>query len=640
MDPIEQDFHESYKPAWGPGSTLLYAISGKVDSSQSKSTISDSILNHEKLAIVSEGRDIRFAKMAVSRQVSKLCPSVSSSVESTCTDPIFQLTPESIKHQRANTHFDLDQGVPMAKPMQTPFRDIASRIQPDTAYEKTVWELASILFDGQDSEAHDIPIAERTWYDHRIRKDRLILFWERLCEASAKQAVSVAPNAEERAIAHLSAHKVVEACDALVQGRDFRLAILVAQIGGDQTMRDDMDSQIGAWKDLKVLSEMTEPIRTLYSLLAGNTCVCEGEKGPAEDRAKTFFISERFDMDWKRAFGLRLFYAILPDEAIEVAVVKFANDIQADEGKRPVPWFIEEEAEVPWRDPSPHQREDVLWGLLKLFAACKSALPTPSIAETFAPQNTTGNPIDSRLSFQLYHALILRFPSASPSNPFQADTLAWAFATQLDSAGEWLWAIFAVLHLSARDQRQLAIQSLLAHHAAEITTEPANEYFQTLTEELKVPANWIFEAKALYARNVLRDHVKEVDYLVKAGDWEEAHAVLRREVGPTAVIEEDWDTLRGILDAFQPGKDGIQEWGLGGQVYEDYLSLILETARGKEKKEVLGRLLGALPSMVRGGTVAFRERVAVQEISGVVGKEVLAIKEKVCVPCPSIFPES
>lgn len=520
----------------------------------------------------------------------------------------------------------------MAKPVQTPFRNVASQIQPDSAYEKTVWELASILFDDQDFEACGIPTAQKAIYDHRIRKDRLIVFWARLCENAAKQAVSAAPTAEERAIAHLSAHKVVEACDALVQGKDFRLAILVAQIGGDQTMREDMDEQIGAWKDLKVLSEMTEPIRTLYSLLAGNTCVCEGEKGPAEDRAKTFVISERFNMDWKRAFGLRLFYAILADEPIEAAVVKFSDDLQADEGTRPTPWFVEEGAEVSWQDPNPSSREDILWGLLKLFAASKSALPTPSIAETFAPQNTTGNPIDTRLSFQLYHALTLRFPTAPASAPFQADALAWTFATQLDSAGEWLWAMFALLHLSARDQRHMAIQSLLAQHAADITTEPVDEHFRTLTEELKVPAKWLFEAKALYARNVQRDHVKEVGYLVNAGDWEEAHEVLRREVGPTAVIEEDWDVLRGVLDSFQPGKDRIQEWGLGGQVYEDYLSLVTKVANGKEKKEMLDRLLGALPTMVQGGHVEFRQKVAVQEISGVVGKEVLATKQKVSFP--------
>ena len=515
----------------------------------------------------------------------------------------------------------------MAKLQQTPFKDMASEVQPDTEYEKSVWELASILFDDQDPEAYGIPAVQRATYDHRIRKDRLITFWEQLCDRPARQAASAATNAEERAIAHLSAHKVVEACDALIQGRDFRLATMVAQIGGDEIMREDMATQIDEWRNLNVLSEMTEPIRTLYSLLAGNTCVCEGKKGPLEDRAKTFIISELFDLDWKRAFGLRLYYAILAEEPIEAAVVKFFNDLQSDEPKKPIPWFLESGTRTPWDDGKPSQREDILWGLLKLYSATKSVIPTPSIAETFAPHNTTGNPLDTRLSFQLYHALTLRFPAVPDSAPFQADALAWTFATQLDAAGEWLWALYALLHLHSPEQRHKAIQSHLAHHVADIRTEPDD--FSTLLEEFKIPAAWIWDAKALYARNVLRDPVSEVSYLIKAGDWEEAHEVLKKEVGPMAVIEEDWDMLRGVLDAFKPGKEEIREWGLGGQVYDDYLTLLFKKMEGKKKQECLERLVGALPMMAKGGEDGFRELVAVQEISGVVGKEILAMKEKV-----------
>ena len=546
-----------------------------------------------------------------------------------------QLTPKTLSYQRANTKFTLDNGIPMASLKQTPFQDIASLVDVDCTYEKQVWELASILFDDQDCEAFDVPVDLNAHYDHRIRKDRLIALWERLCQDSAKHAVSIASTAEERAIAHLSAHKIAEACDALAQGKDFRLAILVAQIGGDQTMHNDMGDQIEAWRKLNVLSEMTEPVRTLYSLLASETCICEGKKGPPEDRARTFAISERFSLDWKRAFGLRLFYAILADDPIEVAVAKFANDLQGDEVARPRPPFSEDAAasNAAWQDPYPSQREDILWGLLKLYAASKSALPTPSIAETFAPQNTTGNPLDSCLSFQIYHALTLCFPSVAASTPFQADALTWTLATQLDSAGEWLWAIFALLHLSSAPQRHMAIQSLLAHHAADIQTEAAvasNEHYRTLTHELKIPPEWIFEAKALCARNVLGDHVAEVGYLVKAGDWEEAHEVLRKEVGPSMVIEEEWDVLRGIIDAFKDGRDVILEWGLGGQVYEDFLSLIKGDVDWQEKKEVLVRLLDALPTIVQGSKKPpFKEIVALQEISRVVGKEVMAMKEKV-----------
>lgn len=519
----------------------------------------------------------------------------------------------------------------MAQLQKTAFDDIASLVQPDSEYEKCVWQLASILFDDQDSEAYGVPAAHKDKYDHRIRKDRLIAFWEQLCDTSAKQAVSEAKGAEERAIAHLSAHKIVDACDALVQGKDFRLATLVAQIGGDEVMRDDMGTQIEAWRDLNVLSEMSHPIRTLYSLLAGDTCICEGKKGPAEDQARTFTISSRFNLDWKRAFGLRLFYAILAEEPIESAVVKFADDLSSDEPSKPVPPFVAVEADAPWDDPAAPQREDILWGLLKLYAASKDALPTPSIAETFAPHSTTGNPLDARLSFQLYHALVLRFPSASVSAPAQADALAWTFATQLETAREWLWALFALLHLSDREQRDRAIHAHLVYHAADIKTEPDAQSFQILTQTFKIPESWIWDAKALYARAVLQDHVKEVAYLVKAGEWEEAHEVLQKEVGPKAVIEQDWEMLEEVLTSFQPGKEEISQWGLGGQVYEDYLALTTQEFDDAEKKELLERLLGTLPVMAKG---EFKQMVAVQEISAIVGKEVLGMKEKVSSPRP------
>ena len=514
----------------------------------------------------------------------------------------------------------------MAALQQTPFKNIALRVQPPSQYEQSVWELASILFDDQNPEAYGVPAAHKATYDHRIRKDRLILFWKRQCQDTAMKAVSAAQNAEERAIAHLSANNVVEACDALVQGKDFRLATLIAQIGGDQIMRDDVAAQIAKWRELDVLSEITEPIRALYSLLAGDTCVCEGKKGPSENRARTFVISDRFNLDWKRAFGLRLFYAILAEDTIEAAVLKFEHDLQSDESRRPVPWFVEQGTGAQWDDPKAAQREDILWGLLKIYAASKSALPTSSLAGILAPENITGNPIDARLSFQLYHAITAHFPAIS--DPSKADYLAQTFAAQLDSAGEWYWALFSLLHLSSSRQRHMAIQSLLVQHAEAVPSDTKSELFNTLTEVCKIPVAWIWEAKALYARSVLQDHVQEVDFLIKAQDWKEAHGVFRKEVGPSAVVEQDWDTLQDVLDSFKDCKEQIAEWGMGGQVYDDYLSLT-KGVKGDEKAELLLRLLDALPMIMRGGKWGLKETVAVQEISGLVAKEVLAMKAKV-----------
>ena len=66
---MEKEWRDSYKPAWGPRETLLYAIPGKVGSSGNKSTQTDPILQKQKGTIVSEGRDVRFAKFTQSPNV-------------------------------------------------------------------------------------------------------------------------------------------------------------------------------------------------------------------------------------------------------------------------------------------------------------------------------------------------------------------------------------------------------------------------------------------------------------------------------------------------------------------------------------------------------------------------------------------
>ena len=525
-----------------------------------------------------------------------------------------------------------DRGVPYAEVLPIPFKELAVSVHNKGDREHSVWELAAILFDDSKFEVSKDSSIDQEEFNRRVRKDDLILMWHTICQASALKAVGKARSAEERAIAHLSANNVVEACDELVKGQDYRLAILLAQVGSDQMIRDDMATQINQWRDLNVLSEFTESIRALYGLLAGQTCVCEGKKGPLEDRAKTFVISEHFNMDWKRAFGLRLWYAILPEEPIEAAVKNYASDLETHERQQPLPWFLEEQAPSLWKDPNADQREDILWGLLKLYAASQGSLPTPPLASIVSPHNTNGNPLDCRLSFQLYHALASRFPGAA--DPAKGDQLALTFSAQLDSAGEWIWAIFILLHISSPEQRQSSIQTLLTLHAADIADadDPA---FQTLSAEFKIPDSWIWEAKALHARSVTQNHVHEVEFLLRAQNWEGAHQTLCRVVAPRAIIERDYDGLKGLLDAFSDGSDFVGDWDLGGGVYEDFISLMTDdgnkgsgqdSAKAKEARRttVLKRLLGSLPVMVqeRVGRAGLEEVVAVQEMSEYVARAV------------------
>ena len=505
-----------------------------------------------------------------------------------------------------------------------------AEIVDQKAFERC-WKLAAVLFDKITPERStaDSSISNEE-FNNRLRKDDLTKLLQEFAKVSATRALSKASNSEERAIIHLSVNNVVEACHELVQGKDYRLAILISQIGGDRIMREDMAAQINEWRNLNVLSEMTEPVRALYELLAGNACFCEGKKGPLEDRAKSFIISERFKMDWDRAFGLRLWYSILAEEPIEAAVKKYADDLAEHDEKKPLPyWVFGGKNLSPWKDPNINQREDGLWGLLKLYAASQNLMPAPSIASIVTPHCLSASPRETLISFQLYHALALRFPSSADSE--KADHLALDVSALLNAREEWVWAIFILLHVHSREQRQSQIQNLLGIHAREIH----DSTIKTLTNEFKIPESWIWEAKALHHRSATQDHVKETQFLIKARNWDEAHKILCQIVGPRAVIERDYVALKGLVDAFRKGKEFVGEWGLGGGIYEDFVILVLESTTGQDaakareqsKPAVLKRLLSGLPAMAqkRVDKADLEEMVAIREMSDVVAKAVTVL---------------
>lgn len=571
-----------------------------------------------------------------------------------------------LEQQKHCTRVNIVDDVPFAKLHSVfeyeEFMNSVDGTEPHQIYEKLVWELASCLFDYVYDKPKDINQDIEEYIDNRLRKDRLTAFWAKLIHDSVRQQILKAKSKEEEAIYHLSAHQIEDACACLIDGRDYRLATLVAMIGGDDLMRQDMREQIDEWRRLKVLPEISEPMRAIYELLAGNTCVCEGLDGPPEDRARTFVISERFGLGWKQAFGLRLWYGIKQEEPIAVAVQRYLEDLNAhkEDYARPVPWFVEQRIPTMWEDRSLQKREDLFWGILKLYSEYTERKKRYSVEDILMPENYQLNPMDYQLTWQLYHAFHcmqiaeIRPEIDAPYEPSpKVARLTRDFASQLEIAGHWTWSIFVVLHLLDTNSRTFGIQRLLAEHGGEIGDGPEDQIFKLLIEDYMIPQGWIWEAKALYARSVTQDHVKETEYLLKARNWEHAHETIVQNVAPRAVIENERGMLQKLLDGFQDVKI-VGRWNLGGQVYMDYLRFLQIREQDEEETDatmmddgeqesaskrrderglpprddyeaVVSRLLAALPAMMHQGDrkLGFYESVAVQEMSNVVAEALL-----------------
>lgn len=524
-----------------------------------------------------------------------------------------------------------------------------------------MYQLAHILFDDyEDQFSIGLTAQQRKHFANRIRKDRLTDYWDVLVGRRHYKDITAAErrSPEEAALWYLTVHDITGACNCLMQAKDYHLATLVAQIDqADRGFQQDIAIQIEAWREQSIISELSEPIRALYEVLAGNTTISKGKNsGPPEDRASTFSISERFQFDWMQAFALCLWYGENKNGSIEDAVREFAEKLRLkEESAYPYPdeYVQTQHKGVEQFKDTKGVQESPLWVLLKLCAARPgSGQKPPMLPQALAPLTS---PFNARVAFQLHHSLAAGI-SYIRVDKARADQLATDLAFQLSAAGFHVGAAYALMHLSDSSHREVALKDLLARHAAylpemvlssdkgvpiDATSNSATAQWYILTLDLKIPAQWICEAKAQFARSQ-NESIDELNYLVAAELWSQAHTCLCRRVAPRAVIDEDWFLLAEVLNKFgdKPEERLADSWSAGGGIYADFVRLVAASkGKGKLNKTdenitgLVKRLQLALIEMgqrfkkrgsdlTTGGSDELEERVACKEMGRLVAEAI------------------
>ncbi|KAJ5544262.1 hypothetical protein N7513_007073 [Penicillium frequentans] len=603
MDEKDFAFHESFKPRWGPMDTIICA---KDDLHEPFSDTNNRW--KERYSIFSEARDVTIL-------------GYNPPIEST----------DILNVQKQQSTIQRVDGIPLVRLAKIDLREFA--IQPASEEERLIWQLANILFNDEieDDISAGVPPQLRPKFAHRIKKDRLTRLWKGIIRDRHTHDMDHIRSPEERAVHLLCSHRIEEACKTLVDSQNYHLATVVAQIGRDATSQADMANQIEVWRQNNVLSEMTEPVRALYELVSGNGLRSEGKAGGAlEDRATSFVFTERFELDWLQAFGLRLWYGITEDEPIEAAVSKFLEDLATGlEPAFPHPAQSANTRTTVQPGSDTLGRESPLWVLLKAYsAACgNTKVPATELPAALLPQSLSGNLLTNRLSFQLHHVLttVVGQNNAIKINQVQVDHLVWDYASELIAAGDVSSALFVLLHLSRPDDRKRAVQETLARYGADLPdptspdgagTDPA---WLHMTVDLQIPDAWLWVAKALAARD-RGDAIREVDCLIRGKHWNDAHATFCRIVGPTTVISRDYQTLEKLVTGFGDSPERkMRGWASGGGIYEDFLRLAT-APRGRRDPTRLTRLVNALVDVgdrVRDGSGmdGLEERVAFKEMS-------------------------
>ncbi|GAB00010.1 uncharacterized protein L969DRAFT_96624 [Mixia osmundae IAM 14324] len=483
------------------------------------------------------------------------------------------LTVLAVQLRHSNILMTDESDVPRVQTLATfRFRDLATDENairnPD---EYTLWTLGQALFDEIELPKEAEPSTEIAANVLALRRRYALSAWLQRAVASATESDLRKQQGVKQITTLLSGYQIARACEMALDHMDLRLASLIAQSGGDDSFRRDLHQQLVKWRESRTDAQINDEYRRIFEILSANPGISRGSgsKDPA-DASATISVSR--GLDWKRAFGLHLWYGPQHDAIASVLQRYHAASKDVPGVQPPVPWFAECE---PGResDIQVAPQADMLFRLIQLYVS-----PVQDLESVLLPQGITPSAADYRLSWHLYTLLATALkkrdfddvPEPSPEGTgnrhgsARADSLCSDYASQLELIGLWQWAAFVLLHLSEESGRAKALKELLARNAADLTDEMRD----FLENTISVPSYWIAEAEARLAEHENRIWDAYQLYF-DAGSFNDAHRLAVSDLAPEAIIRDDIELL---VDMLTPMRErSIADWSTGGQVFDDYL---------------------------------------------------------------------
>ncbi|KAM8815767.1 nuclear pore complex protein Nup98-Nup96 isoform 4-T4 [Rhynchonycteris naso] len=395
-------------------------------------------------------------------------------------------------------------------------------------------------------------------------------------------------NPVEAVFSYLTGKRISEACSLAQQSGDHRLALLLSQLVGSQSIRELLTMQLVDWHQLQADCFIQDERLRIFALLAGK---------PVWQLSEQKQINVCSQLDWKRSLAVHLWYLLPPTASISRALSMYEEAFQnTSEGDRyacsPLPSYLEGSGYVVEEEQDPRRPlQDVCFHLLKLYSDRHYDLN-----QLLEPRSITADPLDYRLSWHLWE--MLRALNYTHLSEQCEGVLQASYAGQLESEGLWEWAIFVFLHIDNSSIREKAVRELLTRHCQLMETPESWAKETFLTQKLCVPAEWIHEAKAVRARMEFDRHLEAL-YLFKAGHWNHCHKLVIRHLASDAIINENYDYLKGFLEDLAPPERSslIQDWETSGLVYLDYIQ-VLEMVHHIQQVECSGYDLEQLHTKV------------------------------------------
>lgn len=367
--------------------------------------------------------------------------------------------PDLLQHLLSYTEIDTTEDENERIPFATPKRTVAFSTfstlyeAQDRSHAASVFRLGHALFDAQElylgkGVSDDI----RNRIRELRRTDALSSWLARTVASSVEKDIKEKASSDSAMVAflYLTGNQVENAVEALINGGNMKLATLISQVPGDAEFRADIRDQLQVWKEDKVDGFISQSIRKLYALAAGEVDVLEGSTRKED-------VDVPKDLDWLRVFGLQLWFSSMLGTPLHQTFEVYEQFIEDAKGKVgfPTPWYSKR------RTGTISATKDGLFNLIKL-----SLSPSMTLENTLNPLSFSPNPRDYRVPWLLYiilsRALRIRdFTDRQLSDAMDEDggdrdidgysqvanILTANYATQLQEQGLIQEAVFVLLFL-------------------------------------------------------------------------------------------------------------------------------------------------------------------------------------------------
>ncbi|CAH1975299.1 unnamed protein product [Acanthoscelides obtectus] len=410
------------------------------------------------------------------------------------------------------------------------FRDTMRKFENEHArYLHSIWTLAEVLWgpaDGDDSVSY---------------RRHLLSEWLKF-NTDVEDTPSTTDTTQQL-FNHLSRFKICEAASLAIEKHHPKLSLLISQLSLTNETAAFLQEQIEMWYKNLSAKHISKDTKKIYLLLAGI---------PHKDEENIFE-----DIDWKRAFSMHLWYICPAGAPIEAAI---------DLYKKAFEEYGYAEAPNPcYKSTYDGSAFDILFHLLMAYRSRIHRL-----SDVLNPATHTDDLLDYRLSWlllQLFLSLNVGIISAA-----EITKLCVSFSNQLETLGQWEWAIFALLYLEDSSLKKNLIMGILDRNLSPEVNESTKETENFLVNKLHVPSEWIHTVKAEKTLPLGRFFEAYV-YYAYAGDYVKANDIFVEHLMPNLFINEQYDVIKFLVNHIRPGADEILQWDSEVGLFSDFLEL-------------------------------------------------------------------